>query len=562
MLRRRLLLGALFVVVVLLMYRPTPELLRTTLPANIGDPALTLWMLLWGNHVLLRHPLRYFDANFFWPHHTTLAYSEMLLPIVPVFGVLYRATRSALLAFNLCVLLLALLSLAGTYCLARRLTGRADAAVLSAFAYSFSGFVFIHIGHIQLLTLGLFPLAFLLLFRLLAERRMLLAVGLALVSVTLFTSALYFGAIYVVCTAAIIGGHLLSSRDGGARHLWRCLAATGALSAVLLAPVLIPYFRLQTVEGLSRQLQPAFALRVLDFVSPAPGSYLYASLADANLRRRGGYVHAFFPGFSTIVLAVVGLVALARGVEGAAARRREICLLLGAGVVAALLALGPDVHGWPGPFLFFHAYVPGFARIRATARFAVPTLLAVAVIAGLGFTGLTSALSRGGRVAAAIVVGTVLLAELAAPFPRELLPLDQETIAVYRALRDRPPGAVAELPIVDLRTQPGAWAYIEAPRMVYASVDWKPRFNGYSGDWPADYLANLEVLNTFPAPAAIERARSLHLRYVVLHVGPYHRLPQLTETEADARITELPRGATATRHGRAWLVDLGGRPSG
>ena len=82
--------------------------------------------------------------------------------------------------------------------------------------------------------------------------------------------------------------------------------------------------------------------------------------------------------------------------------------------------------------------------------------------------------------------------------------------------------------------------------MLYASIDWDPRFNGYSGFIPPGYAEDAAVLNTFPEPCAVSRARGLGLRWVLVH-------PEATA--AVGTVPSLPDGA-ASRHGRSWLVDL------
>jgi hypothetical protein len=158
----------------------------------------------------------------------------------------------------------------------------------------------------------------------------------------------------------------------------------------------------------------------------------------------------------------------------------------------------------------------------------------------------------------AVVVAGALLLELAAPMYRTVLPTDDATLAVYRALDHKPTGVVAELPIENPGRDGGvAWAFVEAPRMTYSSLDWHDRVNGYSGSFPDDYLANADSLNTFPSRASLVTARGLKVRYLVLHTGPYAGFAQWTRARVRAALEQLPPGATASHHGNAWLVDLG-----
>lgn len=562
---RRALVAVLFVAVVVLMLRPGPASMTRTFP-NLGDPVFLAWSLAWSGHAVLSQPLHLFDANIFFPHPLSLAYSESLLVLLPPFALLRALGGSAALAINTLMLGLLLLSLAATYSLTRWLTSRTDAAILAAIAYTFSAFTLSHLGHTQLLLLGQFPLAFLAAFRWLEQRRTRDAVLLGAVNVSVLLGALYFAAIYVVCLAVVIVGWVIATRFHPGTGFWKGLGVAAAVS-LLAVPVLVPYARL----GQERPLVPELGLKPADLVTVAQGSILYTGLDHRANGRNARVEHAFFPGFATMALAavgagalVVGLVRRRRAADAVEhdnvvnARRRFVWLLLCAGAASVLLALGPEVQGVPMPFKAFHAFVPGFSGIRVTARLAVPGLLAGCVLAAIGFTVLTRSLRPVVTLALATALGAFLLLEQAAPLYRTELPTNGATLAVYRVLDHKPPGAVVELPMEHpLRDGGAAWAYVEAPRMVYSSNDWHNRVNGYSGDWPDGYLEDLDALNTIPSRSGYATARRLHARYLVLHTGAAAGFPQWSDARVRSTLAQLPPGATAERHGNSWLVDLG-----
>ncbi len=569
---RALWLGLLFVGATLLMYRPTPSGIGRDFFGNVGDPSFTSWVLLWDGHALLHSPLHLFDANIFWPHNLTLAYSENLLPLLPPFALLRWLTGNVVLSMNLVILGLSVFNQTTTYLLAKRLVGRTGPAVFAALAYGFSGFVFMHTGHVQLLTLGTFPLCFLLLLRLFDKPTPGRAIALALASTCLFTAALYYGAVFLVCAAVLVVGQLVTTRFADARRLLVQLTITAVISGVLLVPIVKPYQDVQPqLPPRTTAEQILYALNPPDLVSPAPNTLLYGGLADAAAKRDSPAEHAYFPGFITMGLALVGAGALLvtvwrrRGrplADDDAERRRLVeLLLLGCVAVAALvLSLGPEIHGVTAPFRFFADHVPGFSGIRVTSRLVVPALLYAALLAAFGLDRITRRLEGVPLAAAVGLCCVVVLAELAvSPVPSQRFEDGSDVTAVYHALADKPAGAVAELPIIDMTTVGGApWADVEGPRMIYAAADWHPRVNGYSGYWPNDYVPVLRDLNTFPSAPAVARAKALGVRYVILHIGPSHGYQQLTEQQAQAEVDALPPTATATRYGSAWLVDLGG----
>jgi len=581
--RRRVLLLGLFLGLTALMLRPSWHSLDRTVP-DLGDPVLYIWALSWGGHAIFTQPLHLFSANIFWPHPLTFAYTDNLLALVAPFGLVRLLGGSWALALNLTMIGLFVGSQASTYLLAHWLTGRRDAAVLAAIAFTFSSFIFVHFGHTQLLLFGLFPLCFYLLFRTLEERSIGWAALLGVANVAMLTGALYYAAIYGVCVTIIVGGWLYLHRRDLSRRLLHCLVVAGAIT-LLAVPTLVPYARLNQ----ERTIGPGSGLRATDLITVSPGSVLYPSLDHAASKRGGRTEHTYFPGFSTALLALVGLGALvvsrrrrrlelpapdraSSNPDGVvetrardqpddpvvAGRRQYVWLLIAAAAASFVLALGPQAFGITMPFQWFHDYLPGFKNLRAIPRLVMPAMLTGALLASIGFCWLTRRLRVTTATAIAVAVGAFMLLEFAAPVHRIVLPTDQATLAVYHELARRPPGAVAELPIAGHNSAFHEWPFVEAPRMVYGTIDFHNRVNGYSGSAPDDYLTNLASLNSFPSRGALATARRLKVRYVVLHLGRFDGYLQYTNAHAQAVVAALPKNATAKRYGNSWLIDLGG----
>ncbi|HEY6357161.1 MAG TPA: hypothetical protein VIX35_02890, partial [Vicinamibacterales bacterium] len=76
-----------------------------------GDGRLSIWNIGWVDHAILTDPAHLLDANIFWPHRGTLAYSEMNL-VAGVLGLpAYAFTHNAVAAHNTAVLTALLLSM-------------------------------------------------------------------------------------------------------------------------------------------------------------------------------------------------------------------------------------------------------------------------------------------------------------------------------------------------------------------------------------------------------------------------------------------------------------------
>jgi hypothetical protein len=576
---RGLLVTAVFVAATALMLRPWLGSIGDDMPQNLGDSVLITWIMHWGVHALTTDPIHYFHGNVFWPAGNTLAYSDLMLPFVPVYGLFWLLTGNWPLTTNLTLLTMFGLSLGSTYLLARRLSGGLAASVLAALAFTFTGFHLSEWGHLQLHTLGLLPLAVYLVVRFLDERTWWTAAALGVVSASTMLAAVYYGLLWYLALAILFGGYALAKRLRPGRRFVAGSVVVVAISVVLLGPALAKY----AAQGERRGYEDYRGLKARDLVTPSINSYVWKSRFTFE---EAGYPalqeHGIYPGVTVVALGVTGAVLDRRrrrrrsdedendGVDADVRPPDDEAIspdaplhraLLGvAGAVGLVLAIGPTALGVAMPFRLFHTFVPGFSGIRVYTRLGVLFLLFLAVLAGRG---LHAVLGRLGtrppvlRVAVATVACGLVLLDLAAPMGSTELPDDRATLAVYHRLADLPRAAVVEVPMVDAGVLPAEWAYVEAPRMVYSTIDFLPRVNGYSAKAPETYKPDLDTFNGFPSPQSLHRAYELRVRYVVLHVGAQTDHKTFSEADATARIAALPPSAKAERIGNTWLVDLG-----
>ncbi|MFN8178966.1 MAG: hypothetical protein U0167_13635 [bacterium] len=560
--KRHLALGVFFVFCTVAVHGVTPDRLVHDQPANLGDSSLNTWILTWSAHALARHPFSrsgLFNAPIYWPHDLTLAYSDLLLPLVPVYGLLLAITRNWTLALNLTVLACLVLAQAAMFALARRLTGRSDAALLASFSYTFSSFALAHWGHSQLQTHGLLALAFLALFRALERRTAAAGAWLGLVTATVGLAAWYYGAAWAIAATTIVIGHVVVRRLRPGLGLLRTLGVAAVVAGLLLAPFVKPYVILGSRPGFERDARASWGLKARDLVTPVRGTLLYPGLGSTDCE------HCFFPGFLAYGLAAAGLVALVRrrwaasegspeAIDRVRRQREELWLLVTGGVVCGVFALGIEVAGRPGPFGLLHDHVPGFSAIRVSSRLAIVSLLAVSCLASAGFAQLTVRQSRRRSQVLAAVALLILFAELNGIDSWARLDTSAATLDVYRELSHRGEGAVVELPAYRVDQDPVAWTCGESTRALYATIDGHPRWNGYSGYLPPDYVGRAVVFNEWPTEEATALARSLGVRYFVLHTGMPAGFPGLTEGDAAARAHRAPAGAEVGRYGEAWLI--------
>ena len=551
----------LWVLLGLVLLQPTPHRVSQTVAGDLGDSMFLTWTLEWGARALVEDPLGAFDANIYHPEPDTLALSDPMLSLAPVFGLVDWLTGDSIVALNLLMFGLFVGALAAAHALAMRIFGRGDVALVVAVVACCNSFVFGQQNHPQLQTFGFISLSFLLLLRALDHRRARDGIWLGLAITAMTLANVYYGLIWVLSALVVVAVLRLRGSLPTLRSMVRPAVPAMLIGGVLLGPVALVYRAVDERNGLARAYEPQNSLLPTDLLTPQRDNWLWGSALDGiNSAGKAGE-HAYFPGFVAMSLAAVGvwlawrLARRGADVVRTGVRVDELLAVVAAGAVAAAFALGPSPGGVKGPFRLLHRFVPGFDGIRVTSRFSVIAFVAGALLVGLAVQFLIDRAPRARSAWIAPLVVALVLLEVGGPMARVDVP-EGERLAVYAALAELDEGVVLELPI-RVPSDGVAWAFVEAPRMYHATTDWNPRINGYSGSTPRGFEERARILQTWPSPEADALGHELEVAYVVLHGGVEQGTPALSEDEIDRRVADAEAaGHLAQPHGEDWLIVL------
>ena len=487
---------------------------------DTGDGQWSIWVVNWVARTLVADPLHVFDANIFYPHRATLAYSETNLVTGALAVPAYWATKNPYFAHNLVLLFSFVLAAAGGYYLARYLTGSRPAAAVSSLLFAFCPYVFAHTAHIHLMLTAGLPFS-LLAFHRLADApsaRRAVALGAALAATGL--SCGYYG-IYAALLVSLASLYYLVVRRRW--RDWRYLAALGA-AAIIAAVLLFPF--LKQYADLGAGNRPVRGLKDQFLYSATCSSYLVSGgFAHRWLQTYvGEWREVLFPGFMTLALAAVGLwvggasslvprasTATGNGERFAVTPRlRETT-----GFYALAAAFGFWLSFGPKAGLYgfvYHAF-PFFSLMRAPARIGVLVILSLSVLAAVGLAQLLRGSGR--AIAWASVVALAALIEVA-PVPVHFRPVPPDP-PIYDTLAAVPRGPVIELPFF--------WRSRDWSRHTYymrlSTRHWNPLVNGYSDYFPPDFVKNAATLQAFPSAEAFAMLRQYAPRYVLIHLALY-----------------------------------------
>ena len=522
-------LGALvyFVAVTVWLTWPlTPRL--TTALSGSPDALLNFWALGWHYHVLPTAPLSYFDANIFAPRPDTLAYSEHLFAVALVAWPLYALSGNLILAYNGAMGLSFVFSGLGMYLLTRDLTGSRWAALAAGTVFLAAPYRWLHVFHLQLLTLQWFPFVFWCLFRFLREGRIRWLAGVVGFSLLQALSCNYY-AVYLAFAIAVFGLVLVTfGRALLSRRLVLLLASGALLVGAVAVPFFLPYQRNRD-RGFYRRYEDVvhFSAEVSDYFRPSSFNKAPHWRWLPPQRRSE---KALFPGFLAISLAILGLHTAYVGTRKDPLRRVMMLFFFFAAFGAVVLSLGPELRLGERvvtmPYRFFYRHVPGFNGMRVPARISVLALLGGSVFVGWGGLRL---MRRRPSIAGPVLLAFFLFEYQTYSLSRAV-PKAPEIPAVHRELaKAASPGTVLVLPIHE-----GEAITEESLYMYYSTVHWKPLVNGFSGWWPNDYWELVGRLRHFPTSRILryllERAP---VRYIVVH---YDRIPQPQRRHLEANM--------------------------
>jgi hypothetical protein len=465
-----------------------------------GDGKLSIWNVAWVARTLAADPLHVYDANIFYPHRGTLAYSENNLGAGALAMPVYWATRNPYAALNFAMLMAFVLSFTGMYYLVRYLTGDRRAAVVCAIGFAFCPFVFAHTAHIQLLMTAGLPFT-LLAFHRLADRPSAgrgTALGAAMAAQAICCG--YYGVFVCLMVGFAVFVVAAARRLWTDRRYWTAIVVAAIVAVLLVIPAFVPYVTLQRVGGFRRELKDAvqFSASWSDYL--ASSAYAHAWM----LSHLPEWSEVSFPGVITLGFGIWGAWIAGRD------RRRELLALYGGLTVLALWAsFGPKALLYSA----LYEVVPMFAWLRAPARFGLIVGFGLSVLAAVAISSWLRKTARPALVTAALVV--VAAGELAVPvYMPEVPPVEP----VYRTLATLPRGPVIEMPFF----YPEVGLFQHTKYMLASTAHWMPMVNGYSDYIPPDFYEHVMLLAPFPSRDAFKILEPNRVRYAVFHMNGYN----------------------------------------
>ncbi|MGH9254175.1 MAG: hypothetical protein ACRD3C_06350 [Vicinamibacterales bacterium] len=356
-----------YAAVTAILFRELLPNVATHLYSDLGDPLLNASILAWN---AMHPPLAraWWDFPSFAPLSGVTALTEHLLLTYPVASPVIWLTGNPVLAYNILFLIAVPLNGVAAWALARELTGSSAAALIAGLAYAFAPYQAVHLSHLQQMTSFGMPFALLWLHRYLrtGHRRALVWFGLGWLVTALANSALL---VFFPILVLLWSVWFVRPRE------WRRLlgpAVAATIATLPLVPLLYGYHVRQAAHGFFREYSEirSFSADIVGLL----GMY-YRAVPWRGVLPRGVDEGVLFPGFTTVALGVVAVLAMTKGAGVGLWPRR----LMRAFVLLTLIVLA---RVWAGPFGWHIGPLP----LPAFSPYRLFTFAALMLIAGVLLT--------------------------------------------------------------------------------------------------------------------------------------------------------------------------------
>ena len=570
-----------FAVISALYLRMSPARFWTALAPDFGDPLFNLSVLRWGASRVSSAFSEFWDPTYFFPVEGVLALSDHLIGPAVLYRLLDAVGLSPAAAYNSLLWIAFAGSGATCHWVLRRSGLSLLGALGGAFIWTFCGFRWSALSHLQvLLALGV-PVALWLFHRLLLQPSWPSAGRFLFVYALQLSAGVYLALMLHVSLLAIFWVHAYEFASGPAREVRKApLAATVAACAAMLGALCAPYLAARESLGVGSPVSELIPYLVTLKSYLSVGARTLYSDAYPDLLKAQAQL---WPGFVAAGLCLLGGVAYLRRRLRPKPERREssgwlFLLLLGCCLTAllaadlvvlkggwstrdevrtavltfratfAILALtwvywlihrhrwlqrrGSDTDLWWRAMLAASVLTVTLSHAAAFVllREALPGFSAIRVpgrffvfssvgLAALAGLGIDRMAAYFSKRGVAACAQGVLLALLACELIPDARYIEWQDLRAPKDVASDYQWLEAEPDVHALLELPFRENWREAERMYAWTIHHRPIVNGYSGHLPRSYQLLKEEVGLFPNREVLSQLERLGVSHLVVHLG-------------------------------------------
>jgi hypothetical protein len=499
---------------------------------GLGDELVIAWIQSWVIHALSTNPLSLFNANILYPYHNTLAYSDAFLTGSLFSFILTDIIGQPIAANNMSLIISLAFDGFSLYLLTYYLTKDFFAALFSGLLFIFSPAILSFSAHLQILAVGLVPLA-ILFFLLFVEKFKTKYLVLSLLCFLLQSYNSFLPGYFIVFSLVIILLYRWFENKKKTKQLFsKKNIILVLLTLLFLFPVALPYYQVSKEFHYVRDIRDTihFALQPEDLLYPGDTTRLKNVLLTlpTNKYSQG---NEFKPGYLGVVFTLITIFVFIYLIKNWKSTRWLERSFLTISLCGLILSLGPLLHlgrqtihhpfPIPLPYILFYYMIPGFQGLRNTQRWEMLFILATATLIGLVFAQITTRFKFKKKFIIYILLTMGVIAEFY-PITFVKVPQKKDFPQVYSWMATTPKDSTfIEMPIYNWNDTP----YVEQEllREYYGTENFRRIVNGYSGFSPPpwqDFI--LDMHNEFPNAKSVKTIHSMGVDYIIVNSNDYN----------------------------------------
>ena len=347
------------------------------------DGLLIDWIINWDIHSLLNGwggILGFYNANIFYPYHSTLAFSDLHLPEALIASPFVYFFKEPLLAYNVNFLAGYVLTGLVAFLLTKFLSASSRKAIVLATVFTFSTIHLNYQPHLQLFNIWPVILA---IYGLLSQKYKLYVIS-SLVAILLSPLNLYF----ILFAATVCFLIFRSTRQKVVLYTFFLVC--------LVSPFLLPFYWVSKSFHYMRPITDAihFSLQFPGLLTPGSASRL-SEIVPLLTKTTPAFLGI---SFTLLILYLLYFLFKCRKSKLVFANSILTMSVIGA-LISFVLSLGPALHifentvhlgpvpALPLPYLLFYYLIPGFSGFRTPSRWILLAALFLIMAIAVSFRG-------------------------------------------------------------------------------------------------------------------------------------------------------------------------------
>lgn len=501
---------------------------------GLGDELLITWIMNWNIHSFLSDPLNIFNANIFYPHHNSLAFSDAFFTLSLIAFLPVIILKEPVVAYNFSLIFSFITLGFFTYLLTYYLSKNHFSGIISGTLVAFSTFTLTRIMHLQVISIQWVPLSllFFLIFSKTGSFRYIILSCIFFILQTL--NSFLPGYFLLFGFSFFLIYFYFRQKNYFINFISKKIIIIILFSGVILIPFTIPYF------SVSKEFDYIRDIRDTIHFGNRP-EYLFYSSDKTKLQPfllnvvyandKGPYKYDGYLGFAIFILITLSL--LFRYVFKKF-KNNYFNIFTFIGIFSFILSLGP-VFQWGGkvikspfmiplPYALFYYLIPGFKGFRNSARWEMLTVFAMSIAIGIFIAKIFNKKSIFFKATITVIICAAVILEFNAPMKFENVSKHSDFPKIYSYINTLPKDAViAEFPIYNWDMLP--YSRQELMREYFSTMHFRKMINGGSGFSPPPWQEKVRFLaREFPSKETIKELKKIGVKYIIVHGDEYNHL--------------------------------------